>query len=129
MNNTRSKIWTWFLAYVINSKEASGKACEIWLKYRLLKDMTTFQTLQTWIGHNVTRYGNLNTLPHRLPNALSYIFFEICLVLGYFKEVTTRYGQFFKLKINIYFFINLTITRGNPLHIAPNHAKLKKNVQ
>ena len=91
--------------------------------------MTTFQTLQTWIGQNVTRYGNLNTLPHVLPNALSYIFFEICLVLGYLKEVTTRYDQFLKLKINIYFFINLTITRGNPLHIAPNHAKLRENVQ
>ena len=36
---------------LINLKEASGKACGIWLKLRFHKDMATFQTLQTWIGH------------------------------------------------------------------------------
>ena len=35
----------------MNFKEASAKACEIWVKLRLYKDMATFQTLQTWIGH------------------------------------------------------------------------------
>ena len=29
-----------------------------------------YQTLQTWIGHNATRYYNFNALPHALP----YIF-------------------------------------------------------
>ena len=41
---------------LMNSKEVSGKACEIWLKLRLHKDMATFQILQTLIGHNATRY-------------------------------------------------------------------------
>ena len=67
-----------------NSKEAGGKTCEIWLKLRLHKDMATFQTLQTWIGHNVTRYHNLNKLPHALP----CIFSEICLILGYLQRVS-----------------------------------------
>ena len=62
-----------------NFKEASGKDYEIWLKLRLMKDMTTFQTLRTWIGYNATCYHNLNALPHSLPYALPYIFCEICL--------------------------------------------------
>ena len=37
---------------------------------------------------------------------------------GYLQRVTTRYHHFFK-KILIYiFFINFTLTRGNPLQIA-----------
>ena len=37
-----------------------------------------------------------------------------------------RNGQFFK-KILIYiFFINLIVTRGNALQIAPNHVNLSK---
>ena len=37
----------------------------------MFKRVTThFQTLQTWIDHNPTRYHNLNALPHALP----YIF-------------------------------------------------------
>ena len=28
-------------------KTGSGKACEVWLKLRFLKDMATFETLQT----------------------------------------------------------------------------------
>ena len=113
------------------------------LKLRLHKDMTTFQTLQTWIGHvpmfesfaisfsnlifshfkhatthyqtlqtwiglNVIRYHNLSALPHALPWILS----QISLVLGYFQYVNTRYHNFLKENINIYFFINLTVTRG-----------------
>ena len=35
----------------MNSKEASRKACEMWLKLRLHGN--NFQTLQTWIGHVV----------------------------------------------------------------------------
>ena len=87
------------IPYLINSKEVSGKTCEIWLKLRLHKDMATFQTLKTWIGQNATCYHNLNALPHVLP----YIFSEIFLVLGYLQRVTTCYRYFFK-KILIYIF-------------------------
>ena len=71
---------------LINSKEVSRKACEIWLELRLHKDKATFQTLETWIGYNVMRYHNLNTLPHALPHTLPYIFSEIFLVLGYLQR-------------------------------------------
>ena len=33
------------------------------------------QTLQTWIGHNATRYHNFNALPHALP----YIFSQVTM--------------------------------------------------
>ena len=77
------------VVYVINSKEAGGKACEIWLKLRLHKDMANFQTLQTWIGHNATRYHNLNGLSQVSP----YIFSEICLILGYLQCVTVIFWK------------------------------------
>ena len=35
---------------------------------------------------------------------------------------------FFKKNIDIHFFINLTVTLGNSLKIAQNHAKLSENV-
>ena len=35
---------------------------------------THYQTLQTWTGHDATRYHNFNALPHALPHALPYIF-------------------------------------------------------
>ena len=57
----------------MNSKEASWKACGMWLKLRLM--VITFETLQTWIGHvamfeklpypSVTSLSViLNVLPH-----------------------------------------------------------------
>ena len=77
--------------------------------------MATFQTLQAWIGHNATRYHNLNVLPYALPQALPCIFSEICLVLDHLQRVTTRWFHFFT-KVLIYrLFINLTVTRGNAL--------------
>ena len=85
---------------------------------------THYHTLQTWIGHNAIRYHNLNSLPHALPYVLS----DICLVLDYLQRVTTRYHHFLKKTINIYFFVNLTVTRGNALQIALNHSKLSENV-
>ena len=145
----------------MNSKEASGKACGMWLKLRLHGNnfsnsanmdrpcchvwkvsisfsnlnfshiervITHYQTLQTWAGLNVMHYHSLNAVPHALPHALPYIFSEIFLILGYLQCVTTRYRYFFKKNINIYFFINLMVTRGNALQIAPNHAKLRENV-
>ena len=65
--------------------------------------MTNFQTPQTWLRHNATRYHDLNALPHALPYMLPYIFSEIYLFLGYLQGVTTRYCQFLK-KNNIYIF-------------------------
>ena len=141
----------------MNSKEASGKACEIWLNLGLLGNFlnsanmdwtcchvwkvaisfsnlnfshierftTHYQTLQTWIGLNVMRYHSLNALPHALPHALPYIFSDFFLVLGYLQRATVIF--FFK-NINIYFFINLTVARGNALQIGPNHAKLRETV-
>ena len=87
--------------------------------------MTNFQTPQTWLGHNATRYHDLNALPYALP----YIFSEICLILGYLQRVTTRYRQFFKKNSIYIFFINLTVTRGNPLQIAQNQENLRENVR
>ena len=87
--------------------------------------MTNFQTPQTWLGQNATRYHGLNALPHALP----YMFSEICLIFGYLQRVTTRYRQsFLKNSINI-FFINLTVTRGNPLQIAQNQENLRESVR
>ena len=60
-----------------------------------MKVIAIFQTLQTWIGHNATRYHNLNALPHVLPYPLPYSLSEICQVLGYLQRVTII---FFKKK-------------------------------
>ena len=78
--------------------------------------------------HNSMCYHSLNALPHALPHALLYIFSEICLVLDYLQRVTTRYHQFIKIYINIYFFMNLMVPRGDALQLAPNHAKLREYV-
>ena len=41
----------------------------------MFENVTTHcQTLQTWIGHDATRYHNFNVLRHALPHALPYIF-------------------------------------------------------
>ena len=41
----------------------------------LFEHVTThYQTLQTWIDHDATRYHNFNAIPHALPHALPYIF-------------------------------------------------------
>ena len=80
---------------------------------------THHQTLQTWIGLNLTRYRNLNALLQALLHALLYVFSEIFLVLSYLQRVATRYHHFLKIYILIYiFFINLTVTRGKALQIA-----------
>ena len=50
---------------------------------------THYQTLQTWIGHNATRYHNFNVLLHTLP----YIFYKFSMVWGYLQRVTKRYRQ------------------------------------
>ena len=60
---------------------------------------THYQTLETWIGHNATRYPILDALP--------YIFSEIFLVLGNLQQVTTRYRQIYKK--NIYTIISKKI--------------------
>ena len=87
--------------------------------------MATFQTLQTWIGYNATCCNKLKTLPHALPHALTYIFSEVYVVLGYVQRITMPYHHHFFLNIKIYFFINLTVICGNVLQITPNHSNLK----
>ena len=91
--------------------------------------MTNFQTPQIWLGHNATRYHDLNALPHALLHALTYIFPEICLILGYLQRVTTRYRQLFNKNSIYIFFINLLVTRGNPLKIVQNQENLSENVR
>ena len=36
--------------------------------------ITHYQTLQTWIDLDATRYHDINALPQTLPHALPYIF-------------------------------------------------------
>ena len=58
------------------------------IRFPLTKDIsvtfegvtTHYQTLQTWIGHNVTCYHNLNAPPDVLP----YIFSQFSMVWGLF---------------------------------------------
>ena len=50
--------------------------------------ITHYQTLQTWIGLNVTRYNSLIALPRALPHALPYILYEIYLVSGCLPRLT-----------------------------------------
>ena len=74
---------------------------------------TPYKPLQTWIGPNVTHYHSMKALPRALP----YRFSEICLVLCCFQRANTVI--LFKKNINIHFFINLIVTRGNAWQIAP----------
>ena len=62
--------------------------------------MVAFQTLQTSIDHNATRYHNLDAMPHALP----YIFSEIWLVLDNLQQVTARYRQLFLKNVNIFLY-------------------------
>ena len=86
---TKSRICRWSFTYLINSKEAVGKACEIWLKLRLHNGMATFQTLQTWIGHNATRY-----------HTRYHVFF---LRFPWFLPICNNLPSFFWKTINIWF--------------------------
>ena len=63
-----------------------------------------YQTLQTWIGLNVTCYHSLNALQHAFPHTLLYILSEICVFLGYLQCVTMRYRYIFFLKKYKYIF-------------------------
>ena len=38
-----------------------------------------YQTLQTWMGHDATRYYNFNALRHALPHVLPYIFSQFSM--------------------------------------------------
>ena len=85
----------------MNFKEASGEACGIWLKLRLHKDMATFQTLETLIGHVAMfekfaiSFSNLN--------------------FSQFEHVTTHYQT-------KQAWIGLNITRYYNLNALPPHA-------
>ena len=83
----------------------------------MFENVTThYQTLHTWVGHNVTRYHNFNALPHALP----YIFSQFSMVWGYLQLVTIK---FIKKYVNIFFKKKLTVTSGNALQITPNQRK------
>ena len=87
----------------------------------LFKDVTNFQTLQTWLGHNATCYYNLNMFIH----ALLYCLWDLP-DFGVLQQVTTCYNPFSKESISR-FFINLMVTHGKPLQIASNLTKLSQN--
>ena len=118
--------------------------CSIGLKLGLLKDIETFQTLQTlqiqhvtitwmryhthyhtryrkfflsltWITYNATHYHNFNMLPH----VLLYIFSQFIMVWRLFATGYHASPSIFLKNINIHFNINLMVTRGNLLQIAP----------
>ena len=55
----------------------------------------TFSLSLTWIDHNAKRYHNFNVLLHALP----YIFSKFSMVWGYLQRVTTRYNQIYKKNI------------------------------
>ena len=57
----------------------------------LERAITHYQTLQTWRGHNATRYHNFNALPHALP----YFFSQFSIGWGYLQQVTTSYRQIY----------------------------------
>ena len=118
----------------MNSKDASGKACEIWLKLRLhgnnFSNSANMDRPCCHVSKVVISFSNLNfshiervtkhyqtlqiwtginvTCYHSLnalPHVLPYIFSEIFLILGYMQRaVDTRYCHFFK-KISIYIFL------------------------
>ena len=88
--------------------------------------ITHYQTLQTWIANNATRYYNFNVLPHALPHALQYIVSQFSMVWGYLQRVTPRYGQIYKkMHINIHLKKNLSVTSKNPLQIAQNQTNFR----
>ena len=84
---------------------------------------THYRTLQTWIGHDATRYHNFNVLRDALP----YIFSKFSMVWDYLQRVTTRYRKMYE-KIHILKKI-IMVTCGNALQIAQNRANLRENIQ
>ena len=94
---TRSRICrssVLIVTYLIISKEASGKAGEIYLKFRLLKDMVLFKLWKQGSAIIQRIISNLNALPHALTHLLRYILSDICMVLDYLTGVTTHYHHF-----------------------------------
>ena len=57
----------------------------------------TFSLSLTWLGYDATRYHNFNVLPHTLP----YIFSKFNMVCDYLQRFTARYRQIYK-KISIF---------------------------
>ena len=83
---------------------------------RCLKHYRTFSLSLTWVGYNAMHYHNFNVLP----NAIPYNFTQFSMVLRLFAKRYHALPSIFLKKILIYIFlINLTVTRGNALQIAP----------
>ena len=90
--------WNW--DHMVTFQTLQTWICHVWkvvisfsnLNFSHIELVTThYQTLQTWVGLNATRYHSLNALPHAFPHTSLYTFSEICLVLGYLQRVTTPY--------------------------------------
>ena len=93
-----------------NSANMDRPCCHVWkvsisfsnLNFsHIERAITHYQTLQIWIGLNVTHYSSLNARPHALP----YIVSEICLAFSYLQRVTTIYHCFILKKILIHLFL------------------------
>ena len=92
--------------------------------YHMFERVTTLPNfVQTWIGHDATRYRNFNVLRDALP----YIFSKFSMVWDYLQRVTTRYRKMYE-KIHILKKI-IMVTCGNALQIAQNRANLRENIQ
>ena len=87
---TRSRICRKCLTYLINSREASEKACEICLKLKLHKDIAAFQTLQTWIAH----VAMFEKLTYPSVNAIS-------VVLNVLPHITKLYKHGYALMYHV----------------------------
>ena len=87
-NNESTKICVFIHYIYVDILFLLTKAVQIMFK-RVTRH---YQTLHTWISHNVTRCHNFNTLPH----ALSYIFSQFSIVWGYLQRVTMCYCQIYK---------------------------------
>ena len=85
--------------------------------------MKTFQTIQTWIDPNSTRYLYLNTLPQALPHALSYIFSNFSMVWGYLQCVIII---FIKRMCTNNFFKNMVGNAWQHLANSPKPSKSQR---
>ena len=77
----------------------------------------TFCSSLTWIGQNGMRYHNHNL--NMLPTLNCTFSLSLAWFGGYLQRVTTRYRHFFFKYSYTFFSINLMVTRGNLLQIAP----------
>ena len=113
------------IPYLINLKEASGNACEIWLKLCHI-----WGYFMIWQIFKLCKHGwaIMQRVTTRVAVRITIHFLWDLPNFGLF---ATRYHAlpliFWKKVVYIYFFINLTVTRGNRFQIAQNQEKLRKS--